>query len=165
MQSRPVTEGQHENRENKMSAPEKAPAQHIGAQSALRLIFAGGAIQRMERIARANRCRDLIASLAPSVQAMGAQEKAHFAELSELVRMEHVAACEEEHEQHEIDNAQSLVLEALEEVRKLTETNKRLTVLAARLQADHDAALVQEHNVSPWRRLLNMANKPPQSQE
>lgn len=151
-----------------MSGQEKKSPQQIGPKSALRMIFEGSAIKRIERIARASRARDLLASLGVAVQGMSAADKESFMELCALVRAEHVAACEDEHAQQEVESVQGLVLEALAEVQKLTETNKRLTLLAARLQAEHDARSAEQephHSPSPWRRLLSMAQKQPQSQE
>lgn len=128
----------------------------VSQESILRSILGANKIARMERVARANRVRELLASLGHAAMAMKPNERAHFAELVQLAQQEHCAADQAQDDEQEIEAIRHMAQEAMTGLQALLKENERINAMFLAATANNDAACSEQAGgQSVWKRLVN----------
>lgn len=128
----------------------------IGGQSAIHAILGSLQVDRVERVARTNRVRDLLVVLGPVVERMNESEGAAYAELIALSQEEHRRACLDQELGIENESALELFSKVEEQLELMRTTNSKLLALATSIQAQQEAGVnaVPGSEKSRWRLLI-----------
>jgi len=135
----------------------------VGGESAIHAILGTLQVDRIERVARTNRVRDLLVALGPVVERMTESEGAVYGELISLAQEEHRRACLDHEMSIENESALELMSRVEEQLELMRSTNSKLLDLARHLQAQHEAGM----NTAPgkersrWRSLIERGTPSP----
>lgn len=140
-----------------MSGDTKNTPTHISDESILRSILGANQIAHIERIARGDRMRELLASLGDAAKRMQHDERVHFAELIQLAQQEHIAAGQAQDVDQQIASLRELLSAAMENAKEITAINEKMRdVYTSMRNLEASQPSAEPVQPSPWKRLLNM---------